>query len=159
MEGRGILPRAAEAIFSNKRRLEEEKSDTSRGSVEKSRCTVKLSVLEIYQEKLRDLLQTQQRSGDPPPQLRLREQANGVIWVDGLTELEVAEESDFSRCIAQAMKKRVVGAHSMNAVSSRSHLCCVVSLSIKQGERLLHSKMHLVDLAGSEMVMVSYLLL
>ena len=165
---KGILPRAAELIFQRKKALLErnESGGTS--------CTVRLSVLEIYQERLKDLLLLGgggQKQADAPL-LRLREQSDGAVWVEGLTEVVLAEEQDFNRWVTAAMKKRVVGAHNMNSVSSRSHLCIVVSLSILQregataegagtaadraGEKRISSKLHLVDLAGSEMVRSIY---
>jgi len=72
--------------------------------------------------------------------------------VEGLTEVVVSEAEAFNKWVALAMKRRVVGSHNMNAVSSRSHLCCLVCLSVVQGEQRLSSKLHLVDLAGSEAV-------
>lgn len=159
---KGILPRAAELIFLKKKGLLE-RFESGRTS-----CTIRLSILEVYQERLKDLLLLSgvgQKPADAP-QLRLREQSDGAVWVEGLTEVVLTEEQDFNRWVSAAMKKRIVGAHNMNAVSSRSHLCCVVSLSIlqqggsgmdgsgadKAGEKRISSKMHLVDLAGSEMV-------
>lgn len=50
-------------------------------------------------------------------------------------------------------QRRAVGAHAMNAESSRSHVCCTILM--KQTEEGLGGrccKFHLVDLAGSEMV-------
>lgn len=116
-------------------------------------CTIKLSVLEIYQEKLKDLLTPTTSKQSDISALRIREQADGLVWVEGLSEVVVSEADSFNKCISLAMKRRVVGAHSMNAVSSRSHLCCVVSLSAAYGgEHRMNSKLHLVDLAGSETV-------
>lgn len=149
---RGILPRVAETIFERKKFLE---CNSIAGSCN---CIIKLSVLEIYQEKLKDLLVGNSAQKQPDTQLRLREQIDGAVWVEGLTELSVSSEEEFQRLISTAMKKRVVGSHNMNAVSSRSHLCCILSLSLvqneigKPGDRKINSKLHLVDLAGSEMV-------
>ena len=72
------------------------------------------------------------------------------------------------------MGKRIIGAHLMNSESSRSHMCCTITLKQRGdpadllttvvGERrhsdssrsFLSCKFHLVDLAGSEMVISRY---
>jgi hypothetical protein len=64
---------------------------------------------------------------------------------------------------SSAATRRAVGSHAMNAESSRSHLCC--TLTVRQPgpvtaaaagagaeAGVMSSKFHLVDLAGSEMV-------
>jgi len=142
------LPRAAELVFDTKREFESQKKNCT--------CSVKLSVLEIYQEKLKDLLSSSVSSStaklSDSSQMRIREQTDGVVWVEGLTEVVVLEAEAFNKWITLAMKRRVVGSHNMNAVSSRSHLCCMISVSVVHGLLSFTSKLHLVDLAGSEMV-------
>ena len=136
-------------------------------------CTVGLSVLEIYNEKLNDLLSRGQQgssmrssandSNDEGNKrikgsaLRIRDIAGsttGGVWVEGLAETAVRSASCFANSLAAAMKKRATGSHSMNASSSRSHMICIVTLRQTKrslGQRIV-SKLHLVDLAGSEMV-------
>ena len=165
---RGIIPRASEAIFARKEKLE---SSTS----PKASCQVKLSVLEIYQERLLDLLDRSSGSGlgagsigsggsgggggtmGPGPKkasLRLRQQADGAVWVEGLAEVPVVDEAEFDRLLRGALRRRVVGAHNMNDVSSRSHLCCIVAVAqtFHDSGTKINSKLHFIDLAGSEMV-------
>jgi hypothetical protein len=149
---RGIIPRAAEQIFAKQANLDPQKV----------MCQVRLSILEVYQEQLKDLLRiappTPSANVAVPakdtPALRIREQIDGTVWVENLTEMVVTDEEDFDRHLQAALKRRVVGAHSMNDVSSRSHFCCIVTIGqVFHGTGVkINSKVHFIDLAGSEMV-------
>jgi hypothetical protein len=148
---RGIIPRAAETIFTMQANMDPQKV----------MCQVRLSILEVYQEQLKDLLHTPTPSAQnvnvsnkDTSGLRIREQIDGTVWVENLTELVITEGEEFNRLLNAALKRRVVGAHNMNDVSSRSHFCCILNI-----QQLFHatgvkinSKVHFIDLAGSEMV-------
>ena len=108
---------------------------------------LRFSMLEIYQEKLRDLF----ASTIDSKSLRIREK-NGCCTIEGLTELEFKTDAEFMKLLNAGLKKRVVGDHLMNAESSRSHLCCVLNIRQLREGRRIKSKIHLIDLAGSEMV-------
>ena len=163
-EERGIIPRAAEHIFSKQASL-----DPSKVS-----CHIKLSILEVYQEQLKDLLRsttnTTTRNTTTPNTntiqirdtinsgLRIREQMDGIVWVENLTELRITEEVEFNRLMNTALKRRIIGTHAMNDISSRSHLCCIFNIyqvyhttGVK-----INSKIHFIDLAGSEKVSLWY---
>lgn len=139
----GIIPRAIETIFelitlSNKYKI-----------------TINLSCLEIYQEKLYDLLNETSftfPNNDIP--LRIRQTSLGSVWVEGLIEKSFQTIEEFHQLYSLVLKRRAVGSHQMNSESSRSHLCCILNLqmlSLFNGEKM-NSKLHLIDLAGSEMV-------
>lgn len=154
---RGILPRTVEDIF--------QQFSSLSNAEEPTLCELRVSIMEIYQERLRDLLVAQgaasltsswggQSGPGATDPLRIRQKADGGVWVEGLAETRVLSEAQFSDMLALALKKRATGSHAMNAESSRSHL--VTILSVRQtkshsGERV-SSKIHLIDLAGSEMV-------
>ena len=158
---RGIIPRAAEHIFSKQASL-----DPSKVS-----CHIKLSILEVYQEQLKDLLRTTTNTNTTTPNtntiqirdtinsgLRIREQMDGIVWVENLTELCITEEVEFNRLMNTALKRRIIGTHAMNDISSRSHLCCIFNIyqvyhttGVK-----INSKIHFIDLAGSEKVSLWY---
>jgi hypothetical protein len=114
--------------------------------------------LEVYQEQLKDLLSVAISSVGPHQQqsqsLRIREQMDGTVWVEGLSEMIVSNAADFSQLLSNALKRRVVGSHSMNDTSSRSHFCCIISiLQVMHATGVkINSKIHFIDLAGSEMV-------
>jgi kinesin family protein 11 len=146
---RGIIPRAAEQIFAKQASLDPQKV----------MCQVRMSILEVYQEQLKDLLRVSTVNGPSVSAkdtngLRIREQIDGTVWVEGLTELAVTEDGDFNRLLSGALKRRVVGAHSMNDVSSRSHFCCILNINqvFHATGVKINSKVHFIDLAGSEMV-------
>lgn len=149
-EKQGLLPRAIESIF---QRIKSFENDMC---ANKSDFVVQASILEIYHEKLRDLISTEKNVQN----LAIRENSDGTIWVENLTEHSIQNSLEYSRLLQQALKRRIVGSHKMNDQSSRSHLCCIISLTCKDitNNRVLRSKLSLIDLAGSEMViLVRYL--
>uniref|UniRef100_A0A672J6P9 Kinesin family member 13A n=1 Tax=Salarias fasciatus TaxID=181472 RepID=A0A672J6P9_SALFA len=115
---------------------------------------VEVSYMEIYNEKVRDLL-------DPKgsrQSLKVREHKVLGPYVDGLSQLAVTSYEDIEVLMSEGNKSRTVAATNMNEESSRSH--AVFSIIVTQtlydlksgnsGEKV--SKMSLVDLAGSERV-------
>ena len=143
-DARGIVPRVAEAIFARVAELTQSHMPSEGPDVgiqapsnqEEVICDIKLSVMEIYQERLRDLLSpdttatnaslststwNQANGGESNNRqnLRIRETGTGSVWVEGLTETTVNSVQQFTMVIEQGLKKRVIGSHSMNKESSR----------------------------------------
>jgi kinesin family protein C2/C3 len=119
-----------------------------------------ISVLEIYNETVRDLLTNSAKAiagaetKGKENKLEIRKGKDGKTFVQGLTEIKVSEMPEVEALMAEGQAGRQVGGHDMNAHSSRSHL--ILSVSIKStnkftGEKL-SSKLQLIDLAGSERV-------
>ncbi|WVZ91293.1 hypothetical protein U9M48_037483 [Paspalum notatum var. saurae] len=111
---------------------------------------VTVSVLEVYNEQIRDLLQT----GATTKRLEVRQVAEGVHHVPGLVEARVANLNEAWEVLQTGSKARSVGSTNANEHSSRSH--CIHCVMVK-GENLMHgectkSKLWLIDLAGSERV-------
>ncbi|CAH6793137.1 kinesin-like protein KIF22 isoform X1 [Phodopus roborovskii] len=109
--------------------------------------SVTMSYLEIYQEKVLDLLDP--ASGD----LAIREDCRGNILIPGLTQKPITSFSEFEQHFLPASRNRVVGATRLNQRSSRSH--AVLLVKVDQRERLApfrqrEGKLYLIDLAGSE---------
>ncbi|XP_063779290.1 kinesin-like protein KIF13A isoform X2 [Pseudophryne corroboree] len=140
----GLIPRLCCALFL---RATEEENDSQTFKVE-------VSYMEIYNEKVRDLL-------DPKgsrQSLKVREHNVLGPYVDGLSQLAVTKFEDIESLMSEGNKSRTVAATNMNEESSRSH--AVFSIIVTQtlydhqsgnsGERV--SKVSLVDLAGSERV-------
>uniref|UniRef100_H3C923 Kinesin family member 13Bb n=1 Tax=Tetraodon nigroviridis TaxID=99883 RepID=H3C923_TETNG len=138
----GLIPRLCSSLFS--RILQEAQEGES--------FTVEVSYMEIYNEKVRDLL-------DPKGSrhaLRVREHNVFGPYVDGLSHLAVASYKDIESLMSEGNKSRTVAATNMNEESSRSHAVFNVILthtlmdlqSGTRGEKV--SKLSLVDLAGSE---------
>ncbi|XP_077126059.1 kinesin-like protein KIF13A isoform X2 [Ranitomeya variabilis] len=140
----GLIPRLCCALFL---RAAEEENDSQTFKVE-------VSYMEIYNEKVRDLL-------DPKgsrQSLKVREHKVLGPYVDGLSQLAVTKFEDIESLMSEGNKSRTVAATNMNEESSRSHAVFNIILtqtlfdhqSGNSGERV--SKVSLVDLAGSERV-------
>uniref|UniRef100_A0A8C4DBQ6 Kinesin family member 13Bb n=1 Tax=Dicentrarchus labrax TaxID=13489 RepID=A0A8C4DBQ6_DICLA len=138
----GLIPRLCSSLFS--RTVQEAREGES--------FTVEVSFMEIYNEKVRDLL-------DPKGNrqaLRVREHNVFGPYVDGLSRLAVASYKDIESLMSEGNKSRTVAATNMNEESSRSHAVFNIILthtlmdlqSGTSGEKV--SKLSLVDLAGSE---------
>ncbi len=136
-EDKGVIPRLVEEVF---RGIEE--------ADEGLEFTVKVSYIEIYYERIRDLLNTQSQGSD---NLKVRENQHGV-YIEGVTETYVSSHEQVVEIINAGAAHRAQAATAMNAESSRSHSVLIVTLGqvdsrsgSKRGARLT-----LVDLAGSE---------
>ncbi|XP_074656043.1 kinesin-like protein KIF13A isoform X2 [Tubulanus polymorphus] len=141
-QSRGIIPRLCDTLF--ERIMEESKEHVS--------SKVEVSYMEIYNEKVHDLL-------DPKggrQNLRVREHNILGPYVDGLSQLVVESYEDIETLMVEGNKSRTVAATNMNSESSRSHAVFNIILTQTMvdvttgvtGEKV--SKMSLVDLAGSE---------
>ncbi|XP_053743082.1 kinesin-like protein KIF13A isoform X2 [Synchiropus splendidus] len=140
----GLIPRLCCSLFE---RVQKDSSEAHSFKVE-------VSYMEIYNEKVRDLL-------DPKggrQSLKVREHKVLGPYVDGLSQLAVTNFEDIEVLMSEGNKSRTVAATNMNEESSRSH--AVFSIIVTQtlydlqsgnsGEKV--SKLSLVDLAGSERV-------
>uniref|UniRef100_A0A4W5P3X9 Kinesin-like protein n=1 Tax=Hucho hucho TaxID=62062 RepID=A0A4W5P3X9_9TELE len=137
----GIIPRTLHQIFE---KLSENGTEFS----------VKVSLLEIYNEELFDLL-------SPCPDVTERLQLfddprnkRGVI-IKGLEEITVHNKNEVYQILERGSAKRKTASTLMNAYSSRSHSVFSVTIHMKEitieGEELVKiGKLNLVDLAGSE---------
>ncbi|EFX85436.1 hypothetical protein DAPPUDRAFT_314281 [Daphnia pulex] len=122
----------------------------------KSDCTyiIKASFLEIYNEKVIDLLNLS--TFKKPLQVRWSRVAGG-FYVENLFTVECEEFDDLLAVLEEGMKNRAVGSHGMNDYSSRSHTILTVHViselqASEEGVYLSrHGKINFVDLAGSEM--------
>ncbi|KAG4061309.1 Kinesin-like protein [Phytophthora cactorum] len=140
---RGIAPRAIAQLF------EEVESRIE------LQYTVRVSYMEIYNDRIYDLLEGQQgdRNGGGNGELVVVEDARGT-YVRGLTQVEVCNEQEALDQLFNGELQRTVAEHQLNKRSNRSH--CVLTFHIAQKsraggtERVTLSKLHLVDLAGSE---------
>ncbi|KRY88539.1 Kinesin-like protein KIF13A [Trichinella pseudospiralis] len=137
----GLIPRLCIELF---RRIDEDRQDVT--------FKVEVSYFEIYNEKVRDLLDPNSTKSN----LKVREHAILGPYVDGLSNLAVSSKAQFLALIEEGNKLRTVAATSINAESSRSHanICIRVTQSkldkVKNVVTEKASKISLVDLAGSE---------
>ncbi|KAJ0004813.1 hypothetical protein NQD34_011027 [Periophthalmus magnuspinnatus] len=137
----GIIPRTLHQIFE---KLSENGTEFS----------VKVSLLEIYNEELFDLLSP---GDDVNERLQLFDDPRnkrGVV-VKGLEEITVHNKDEVYQILERGAAKRKTASTLMNAYSSRSHSVFSVTIHMKEitldGEELVKiGKLNLVDLAGSE---------
>ncbi|RYH19891.1 hypothetical protein EON65_25375, partial [archaeon] len=87
---------------------------------------VELSYLEIYMEDCFDLLS---KDGERK-KLELRETQAGETFLDGLSTWPVVNLSEVRHFLTEAAKVRATGRTAMNAVSSRSHAICTLTIRI-----------------------------
>jgi len=118
--------------------------------------TLQMSMLEIYNESVRDLLALPPKKAGGKVEhtaLEVRQSPSGSV-VPGLCEVEVTSMVHVEKLMAKGNSHRAVGVHDMNSHSSRSHsiICITCPCSNKHNGKSYRGKLHLIDLAGSERV-------
>ncbi|XP_016154404.1 PREDICTED: stAR-related lipid transfer protein 9 [Ficedula albicollis] len=121
-------------------------------------CRVKVSFLEIYNERVRDLLKQSDRK--KPYTLRVREHPETGPYVQGLTQHLVTDYKQVVKLLEEGIAKRITAATHIHNASSRSHAIFTIHYTQAILENNLPSeiasKINLVDLAGSERADPSY---
>ncbi|CAL1536259.1 unnamed protein product [Lymnaea stagnalis] len=119
---------------------------------------IEISFLEIYNERVRDLLQTRRRKERYT--LKVREHPKHGPYVKDLSKYVVKDFSEIQALIDRGNENRTTASTHMHKHSSRSHAIVTVNLSQAKFEDNLPSeiisKVNLVDLAGSERADPSY---
>uniref|UniRef100_A0A8C1FUA1 plus-end-directed kinesin ATPase n=1 Tax=Cyprinus carpio carpio TaxID=630221 RepID=A0A8C1FUA1_CYPCA len=137
----GIIPLLCEDLFTKI-------SDNNDNSMSYS---VEVSYMEIYCERVRDLLNPKNKGN-----LRVREHPLMGPYVEDLSKLAVTSYSDIQDLMDSGNKARTVAATNMNETSSRSHAVFNIIFTQKRHDSDTEntsekvSKISLVDLAGSE---------
>lgn len=140
---KGIIPLTCLELFA---RVEEKKAADPNINF-----TVEVSYIEIYNEKVRDLLNPK-NSGN----LRVREHPSLGPYVEDLSKLVVNNYDEMMTLMDEGNKARTVAATNMNETSSRSHAVFTLLLTMKRHDSGTNldtekvSRINLVDLAGSE---------
>ena len=135
-ESKGIIPRIVEQIFDRIM-----KSDSS------IEFMVKVGYMEIYMEKIRDLLVPHNDN------LPIHEDKQRGVYVKGLHEFYVGSIDEVYMMLDKGGQARAVAATNMNQESSRSHSIFVIEVTQKNESGSARSgRLFLVDLAGSEKV-------
>ncbi|KAL9075405.1 MAG: hypothetical protein Q9157_004030 [Trypethelium eluteriae] len=136
-QSKGIIPRIVEQIFAG--------IVASPGNIE---YTVRVSYMEIYMERIRDLMAPHNDN------LPVHEEKNRGVYVKGLLEIYVGSVAEVYEVMRRGGTARAVAATNMNQESSRSHSIFVITVSQKNIETgsMKSGQLFLVDLAGSEKV-------
>eukprot|EP00090_Calanus_glacialis_P003341 TRINITY_DN12478_c0_g1_i1.p1 TRINITY_DN12478_c0_g1~~TRINITY_DN12478_c0_g1_i1.p1 ORF type:complete len:672 (-),score=126.88 TRINITY_DN12478_c0_g1_i1:947-2962(-) len=118
---------------------------------------IKASYLEIYNEKVIDLLNPGAKRSNLAVRWNKRSRA---FVVDNLFSIECGELDDLLAVLEEGLKNRAIGTHNMNEHSSRSHTILTVHIHSEEKASsddnkgvfiTRHGKINFVDLAGSEM--------
>ncbi|CAA7399977.1 unnamed protein product [Spirodela intermedia] len=141
LENRGVNYRTLEELF----RVSEERSSLMR-------YEFFVSMLEVYNERIRDLLP--ENPNLPSKKLEVKQAAEGTQEVPGLVEAQTFSIDGVWELLQAGARNRSVGSTNANELSSRSHSLVRVTI---RGENLMNgaktrSHLWLVDLAGSERV-------
>ncbi|XP_049438270.1 kinesin-like protein KIF1B isoform X7 [Epinephelus fuscoguttatus] len=138
----GIIPMLCEDLF------EKINEDSNK---EELSYSVEVSYMEIYCERVRDLLNPKNKGN-----LRVREHPLLGPYVEDLSKLAVTSYTDIADLMDAGNKARTVAATNMNETSSRSHAVFTIVFTQKKHDSETDlstekvSKISLVDLAGSE---------
>ncbi|XP_029994215.1 kinesin-like protein KIF1B isoform X18 [Sphaeramia orbicularis] len=138
----GIIPMLCEDLF-EKINEDSNKEDLS--------YSVEVSYMEIYCERVRDLLNPKNKG-----HLRVREHPLLGPYVEDLSKLAVTSYTDIADLMDAGNKARTVAATNMNETSSRSHAVFTIVFTQRKHDSETDlstekvSKISLVDLAGSE---------
>ncbi|XP_039460119.1 kinesin-like protein KIF1B isoform X4 [Oreochromis aureus] len=138
----GIIPMLCEDLFE---KINED------GNKEELSYSVEVSYMEIYCERVRDLLNPKNKGN-----LRVREHPLLGPYVEDLSKLAVTSYTDIADLMDAGNKARTVAATNMNETSSRSHAVFTIVFTQRKHDSETDlstekvSKISLVDLAGSE---------
>lgn len=141
-EDSGVIPKICQDMFHRIAEIQRDKNLT---------CTVEVSYLEIYNERVRDLLNPATKGN-----LKVREHPSTGPYVEDLAKLVVRSFQEIENLMDEGNKARTVAATNMNETSSRSHAVFTLTLTQKRhdAETTMDtekvSRISLVDLAGSE---------
>ncbi|KAH9664287.1 kinesin-like protein KIN-14R [Citrus sinensis] len=136
-QSRGVNYRTLEQLFE----IAKERSETFT-------YNISVSVLEVYNEQIRDLLATSPTS----KKLEIKQSSEGSHHVPGIVEANVNSIREAWNVLQTGSSARAVGSNNVNEHSSRSHcmLCIMVRAKNLISGECTKSKLWLVDLAGSE---------
>ena len=148
---RGVNVRALQTVFA-----------LAAVDTEEVRTSVKMSMVEVYNERIIDLLNNDAEEAEAEnrktggrgvdlPGLDVRLGKDGS-FVEGLSEWDVADEEEVLALIEKGQGLRKVASNNINEHSSRSHLAIIVKVYRENfiTGAMTSGQMTLVDLAGSE---------
>ena len=140
-ELKGIIPRSFDYMFKK----------ISNNKDKNAKYNVFIAFIQIYLETIQDLF-------EPSNNVRIREDPEQGVFLEGVEWLKVKSTHDCEEAFKRGEKNRVTAFTKMNAHSSRSHAILIAkvekSFSTDNDQQHIMNKSHLylVDLAGSERV-------
>ncbi|XP_076909562.1 kinesin-like protein KIN-14N [Bidens hawaiensis] len=143
-DGKGLIPRSLEQIFESRQMLQNQGW----------KYEMQVSMLEIYNETIRDLLTTNRPvlTELGTKQYAIKHDANGNTHVSDLTVVDVRSSKEVSFLLNRAAQSRSVSKTQMNEQSSRSHFVFTLRITgvNESTEQQVQGVLNLIDLAGSE---------
>jgi hypothetical protein len=129
----GLIGRSIQKMFDDKRETE----SLSQGE---TRVSISVELLEVYNEKVRDLLSSQK---DQDLKVTSSEVVGNIV-------VETTTADQVLQVLHLAQSRRCVKATSSNAESSRSHMIFAIRFNVAFPEGERHGRLNICDLAGSE---------
>ncbi|XP_074557511.1 kinesin-like protein KIN-14N [Curcuma longa] len=141
-EQKGLIPRSLEQIFETSQSLQ----------CQGWKFKMQASMLEIYNEMIRDLLSPNRSNSLEGKQYSIKHDSAGNTMVSDLTIVDVCSIRKVSYLLHQAAQSRSVGRTHMNEESSRSHFVFTLRIfgANESTEQQVQGVLNLIDLAGSE---------
>lgn len=136
----GIIPRVVQKLASKAA----ETTETGQS------ITIATSYLEIYNERVFDLLTPPPTDDAPSVDLAIRQNSAGEITVQGLVSKEIKDFAEFEKVYQTGCRNRTTASTSLNNASSRSHAILSLTVTVRKESSVVKAKLHLIDLAGSE---------
>jgi len=139
----GVVPKICQDMFERIAQMQAKDKNV--------KFTVEVSYLEIYNERVRDLLNPSTKGN-----LKVREHPSTGPYVEDLAKLVASSFNEIEHLMDEGNKARTVAATNMNETSSRSHAVFTLTLTQKRYDTDTKmslekvAKISLVDLAGSE---------
>ncbi|KAL9356167.1 hypothetical protein Peur_049420 [Populus x canadensis] len=112
VQKKGLLPRVVDGLF-----------ECIKSADESTKYTIKLSMVEIYMEKVRDLLDLTKDN------IQIKENKEQEILLSGVTEITISDPEGALQSLSDGIVNRAVGETQMNVGSSRSH--CIYILTVQ----------------------------
>lgn len=140
----GVIPRSVADMFEE---LERRSNATT-----KFDFTVNCQIMQIYNEKIYDLLQDKRREN--PLQLReTGKSSSSTVHVKGLSIYQVYSTEDVMSLLRRGLRNRAIRSTEFNQESSRSHTILQLFVQVEEEDEgglmvLKRSTFSLVDLAG-----------
>ncbi|KAF4676204.1 hypothetical protein FOL47_006595 [Perkinsus chesapeaki] len=133
----GVIPRMVDTLF--------EEAETAPEDIE---YTIRISLVEIYNERIRDLMDLSK------DHLKIKEDPRKGVFIAGVTERYINNKELIFEILKEGHANRTAAVTNMNEHSSRSHLILMLTATAKNSsdESVKEGSLRLVDLAGSEKV-------
>lgn len=143
----GIVPQFCQTLF---KEIEDKKVEAAN----KTEYHVTCSMLEIYNEKVTDLLDLKSKKAT---HLKIRKHPERGFYVEGLSSIPAPNYKKIEQLMHSGITNRTIASTNMNATSSRAHTIFGINFSqkFKNENGQLTEKtavVNIVDLAGSERV-------